>query len=133
LDHKKKKAGKPLKYPNAPKKPLSAFMIFSNSIREKIRTDNPDLSFGETGRKIADLWNSKSPKDKQEFEKQAVVLREKFLVEKSKYEASKPPAPPPPAAKTKAKDKEGKKQDKVAKPPKKEKPETKKEKKEKAK
>jgi len=43
-----------------------------------------------------------------QFEKQAVVLREKFLVEKSKYEASKPPAPPPPAAKTKAKDKEGK-------------------------
>ena len=44
LDHKKKKAGKPLKDPNAPKKPLSAFMIFSNSIREKIRTDNPGAS-----------------------------------------------------------------------------------------
>ena len=121
--------------------------------------DETDLSFGETGRKIAELWNAKSPKDKQEvpfsfrapslllpplsslllvcrveklvqeeeegrgqrtacgaedarvawqFEKQAVVLREKFLVEKSKYEASNPTAPPPPVAKSKGKDKEGK-------------------------
>ena len=41
LAHKKKKAGKPLKDPAAPKKPLSAFMIFSNSIREKVRAENP--------------------------------------------------------------------------------------------
>jgi len=32
---KKKKAGKPAKDPNAPKKPLSAFMIFSNKVREE--------------------------------------------------------------------------------------------------
>jgi hypothetical protein len=25
-----------------------------------------DMSFGETGKKIAELWNTKSPKDKQE-------------------------------------------------------------------
>ena len=42
---KQKKAGKPLKDPAAPKKPLSAFMIFSNSIREKIRAENPGGSF----------------------------------------------------------------------------------------
>jgi len=29
------------KDPNQPKKPLSAFMIFSNSIREKVRKDDP--------------------------------------------------------------------------------------------
>lgn len=45
LAHKKKKAGKPLKDPAAPKKPLSAFMIFSNSIREKVRAENPGAAF----------------------------------------------------------------------------------------
>lgn len=88
---KKKKAGKPAKDPNAPKKPLSAFMIFSNKVREDVRAKSPDLSFGETGRKIAEMWNSKTPKEKEPFEKEAVVLREKFLVLKAKYEASKPP------------------------------------------
>ena len=40
-----------------------------------------------------------------QYEKQAVVLREKFLVEKSKYEASKPPATEP-AGKAMSKDKD---------------------------
>ena len=41
LAAKKKKAGKALKDPAAPKKPLSAFMIFSNRVREQVRKDNP--------------------------------------------------------------------------------------------
>lgn len=39
-----------------------------------------------TGRKIAEMWNSKTPKEKEPFEKEAVVLREKFLVMSSRYQ-----------------------------------------------
>ncbi|MFN9903454.1 MAG: hypothetical protein ACK55Z_32710 [bacterium] len=42
----------------------------------------------------------------RQYEKEAVVLREKFLVEKSKYEASKPPATEP-VGKAMSKDKAG--------------------------
>ena len=56
-----------------------------------------------------------------QYEKQAVVLREKFLVEKSKYEASKPPATEPVGkamSKDKAGGKEGKDTKDKPKPPK---------------
>ena len=40
------------KDPNAPKKALSAFMIFSQENRSKIKEANPDASFGKSVRYI---------------------------------------------------------------------------------
>ena len=34
------------KDPNAPKRALSAFMLFSQDKRQKVKEDNPDASFG---------------------------------------------------------------------------------------
>jgi hypothetical protein len=44
-----KKARKPRKKkdPNAPKKALSGFMFFSNANRERIKTENPGIPFGQ--------------------------------------------------------------------------------------
>ena len=36
------------KDPNAPKKPLSAFMFFSQENRQKVKDENPDATFGST-------------------------------------------------------------------------------------
>lgn len=35
--------------PNAPKRGLSAYMFFANENREKVREENPGISFGKTG------------------------------------------------------------------------------------
>ena len=43
---KGKKGGKK-KDPDAPKKPLTSFMLFSNKMRGKVKEDNPGISFGE--------------------------------------------------------------------------------------
>jgi structure-specific recognition protein 1 len=43
----KKKAAKKKKDPNAPKRPLSAYMYYGNASRAKAKEDNPDLTFGE--------------------------------------------------------------------------------------
>lgn len=40
-------AAKPKKDPKAPKKPLSAYMLYSSENRERIRSENPEASFGE--------------------------------------------------------------------------------------
>lgn len=50
-----KKARKPRKKkdPNAPKKALSGFMFFSNSNRERIKTENPGIPFGQVRRCIS--------------------------------------------------------------------------------
>ncbi|KAJ3301687.1 Non-histone chromosomal protein 6 [Kappamyces sp. JEL0829] len=41
-----KKAARAKKDPNAPKKGLSAFMIFSQENRNKIKEENPEATFG---------------------------------------------------------------------------------------
>ncbi len=43
------------KDPNAPKKPKSSFMYFSNAKRAEVKTANPDASFGEIV-STADAW-----------------------------------------------------------------------------
>jgi hypothetical protein len=51
-DTKKEKAvkkGRAKKDPSAPKKPLSAFMFFSSKNRNRIKEENPGVSFGITG------------------------------------------------------------------------------------
>ena len=42
-----KLGGKKKKDPNAPKKPKSSFMYFSNAKRGEVKDANPDASFGE--------------------------------------------------------------------------------------
>ena len=37
----------PVQDPNAPKRGLSAYMFFANDNREKVREDNPGISFGK--------------------------------------------------------------------------------------
>ena len=43
----KKKAKRAKKDPNAPKKPMNAYMLYANSVRAQVREENPDLSMGE--------------------------------------------------------------------------------------
>ena len=47
--NKKQKSGKNKgkKDKNAPKRPLSAYMFFSQDWRERVKAENPDASFGE--------------------------------------------------------------------------------------
>jgi hypothetical protein len=46
---KKERKPRKKKDPNAPKKALSAFMYFSNANRERIKTANPGIPFGQVG------------------------------------------------------------------------------------
>jgi len=40
---------KKIKDPNFPKRGLTAYIQYSNDVRAKIREENPDITFGETG------------------------------------------------------------------------------------
>lgn len=48
-----KKAGKD---PNAPKRPLSAFFLFSQDERPDIKKKNPSLSVGDIAKEIGSRW-----------------------------------------------------------------------------
>lgn len=53
---KSKKRAK--KDPNAPKKALSAYMIWLNETREEIKKDNPGISITELSKKAGLLWKN---------------------------------------------------------------------------
>ncbi|CAJ1965391.1 unnamed protein product [Cylindrotheca closterium] len=53
--------------PNAPKKPLSGFMKFSQEHRAIVKGANPDLSFGGIGKKLGDMWRTLSGDEKAAY------------------------------------------------------------------
>lgn len=95
---KKKKKDK-----NAPKRPMSAYMLFLNSNREKIKADNPGIAFTDIAKKGAELWkNVGDAKEKWEnLAKEAKVRYEKEMKEyKEKLKESG--GAPSPAKKSKS-------------------------------
>jgi hypothetical protein len=74
----KTKKVKAIKDPNAPKKPLTSFMLFSNEIRSRIQKENPTMSFGELGKKVGELFRGLSASEKQKYEDMAKKDKERY-------------------------------------------------------
>jgi len=91
---------KRFKDPNAPKRPPSAFFLFCADFRQKVKTDTPGLSIGDTAKKLGEMWNNSSPEDKQPYEKKASKLKEKYdkdmIAYRTKGKVEVPAAAPPP-------------------------------------
>jgi len=61
------------KNPNAPKRPLSAYMFFSQDWRERIKAENPDAGFGEIGKLLGAKWKEMDDEDKKPYNEQAAA------------------------------------------------------------
>jgi structure-specific recognition protein 1 len=53
------------KDPNAPKRPMSAYMLWLNASREKIKSDHPGISITDLSKKAGEIWKGMS-KEKRE-------------------------------------------------------------------
>merc|ERR1712154_155002 len=62
------KGGKPMKDPNAPKKPLSAYFLFSQEERLKVKAEFPDYSITEVAKELGRRWATIDPTVKQSYE-----------------------------------------------------------------
>merc|ERR1719357_1785335 len=62
------KAGKAMKDPNAPKKPLSAYFLFSQEERLKVKAEFPDYSIIEVSKELGRRWATLNPTLKQSYE-----------------------------------------------------------------
>lgn len=67
---------KKAKDPDKPKKPMTAFFIWLNENRDKIKEDNPSLSFTEIAKKGGEMW--KDVKDKSKYEKEHEKLKKVY-------------------------------------------------------
>lgn len=78
------------KDPNAPKRGMSAFMIYANQVRNDVKDDNPGISFGELGKKLGELWRGLSDEEKRPFQDQALQEKGRYDQQKAAYESMKP-------------------------------------------
>ncbi|KAG0246607.1 high mobility group box domain-containing protein [Mortierella sp. GBAus27b] len=88
-DDGKKKKRKTKKDPNAPKAPMSAYLLFCEEYREKVKSQNPDKSFGELGRILGEMWRSFDEDKKAPYVAKHEKTKAKYVVEKAAYEAKK--------------------------------------------
>ena len=59
-EKKKPKKEKKVRDPDAPKRPPSAYILFQNDVRDKIRSDNPGLAYKDILALISEQWKGLS-------------------------------------------------------------------------
>ena len=65
---KGKKRKKLMKDENAPRQPLTGYVRFLNERREKVRTDNANLSFSEITKLLGAEWSKLPQHEKQRWD-----------------------------------------------------------------
>ncbi|OGM42139.1 non-histone chromosomal protein 6 [Aspergillus bombycis] len=75
------------KDPNAPKRGLSAYMFFANDNREKVREENPGISFGQVGKMLGEKWKALSDTERRPYEEKAAADKKRYEDEKASYNA----------------------------------------------
>lgn len=71
--------GEMAKLPKKPKKPQSAFMLFSSDHRDKVKMDHPEASFTDTGRLLGAMWRNLSAEAKAEYTAKAAEDKQRYL------------------------------------------------------
>lgn len=69
---------------NAPIKPPSAYVMFSNDVRAELKQQNK--SFTDLAKIIGDRWKSISPDEKEFYETNALKAREEYLKQIEEYQ-----------------------------------------------
>lgn len=82
------KAGK-TRDPNAPKKNMSAYLMYQNTMRESFRTENPGMTFGQLSKFTSAMYKSLTPEEKARWEEAALQDKARYQAEMANY------APPP--------------------------------------
>ncbi|PRT55667.1 Non-histone chromosomal protein 6 [Wickerhamiella sorbophila] len=75
------------KDPNAPKRPMTAYMYYANEKREPTKTEFPDLGFGDVHKKIGERWKALSADDKKPYEEKAAADKKRYEDAKAAYKA----------------------------------------------
>ena len=83
------KGGKPMKDPNAPKKPLSAYFLFSQDERLKVKAEYPDYSITEVAKELGRRWASIDPAVKSQYEQRYQESRKQYEQAMTAYKPQK--------------------------------------------
>ncbi|RLN32078.1 hypothetical protein BBJ28_00020208 [Nothophytophthora sp. Chile5] len=70
---------------NAPKRALSAFMFFSNDIRETVKREMPELEFLQISMEIGKRWKQITDEDRRPYDELAAADKRRYQEEKEEY------------------------------------------------
>ena len=73
------------KDPNAPKRNMSAYFLYSIEARPQIKAENPDASFGEIARAISARFKELSDTEKAKWDEKAAADKERYQREMAIY------------------------------------------------
>eukprot|EP00980_Cylindrotheca_fusiformis_P001792 scaffold406_cov57-Cylindrotheca_fusiformis.AAC.16 len=79
---KRKKAKKD---PNAPKRNMSAYFLYSIAARPKMKEDHPEASFGQIARLLSESFKQLSSKEKEKWDAKALEDKERYEKEMAEY------------------------------------------------
>lgn len=90
---KEKKERKPRKEKKqkdtgGPKRPMSAYMLWLNSSRERIKSENPGISITEISKKAGEMWRTLGKDEKEEWEAKAGEAKRQYDKAKKEYKES---------------------------------------------
>eukprot|EP00553_Chaetoceros_curvisetus_P014457 CAMPEP_0204647022 /NCGR_PEP_ID=MMETSP0718-20130828/5453_1 /ASSEMBLY_ACC=CAM_ASM_000674 /TAXON_ID=230516 /ORGANISM="Chaetoceros curvisetus" /LENGTH=192 /DNA_ID=CAMNT_0051669461 /DNA_START=78 /DNA_END=656 /DNA_ORIENTATION=- len=75
------------KDPNAPKRNMSAYFIYSQEIRSTVREENPEAAFGEIAKIISRQFKQLTESDRKRLDDLAVADKERYQREMAEYKA----------------------------------------------
>jgi hypothetical protein len=76
------------KNPDAPKRAMTPFLYFSNEMIFKIKAENPEMSFGDLGKNLGELFRGLSAEAKEKYETLARKDEERYKTAMSDYIAA---------------------------------------------
>ena len=67
--------------PTIPKRPgsMPPFALFSQEMRAKLQKEDPDIGFGDLGRKLGEMWHALKEEEKEEYRKKARQVAEQRM------------------------------------------------------
>lgn len=81
----KTKSGKTLRDPNAPKRNLSAYLLYQNAMREQFKADNPGMSFGQLSKYTSHMYKALTPAERDEWLARAEQDKARYEMEMRNY------------------------------------------------
>ncbi|KXS19850.1 high mobility group box, partial [Gonapodya prolifera JEL478] len=70
------------KDPDAPKRPLTAYMLFAQEKRPEVKAANPDATFGEMGKLIGAEWKKLDDSEKKKYQDRSNSAKAQYDKEK---------------------------------------------------
>jgi high mobility group protein B2 len=85
----KGRKGKPEKDVNAPKRNMSAYLLYQNAMRNQFKRENPGMTFGQLAKYTSHMYKNLTPEEKATWEARAAQDKARYDAEISAY------VPPP--------------------------------------